>query len=448
MGAKSRRARKIRQASEFARVAASVDTPKTAPSACSWDLADIVAARNAQMAGQFARPAALADSFSTDHALFVAYTNRLDALASVGVEVVAADGARGAPIAVEADALFGPQGIGITPDTARDFHGCLVHHSVAFAHVIRTPREDGSRVDYAMKAWPIKFVRWDTYRRCYVTQVDGGPEDEIHHGDGRWIVAQMGENDPFTRAALLPAAMIFPRHSFAERDWAKGSVAHGNAKVIGKMPEGVALQQTDEDGVTSLTADARAFVDAMNAIQSGDGTVAVVPAGASVEYLINGSSQYRVWTDLVANEEKAAARVYLGTDGVLGAAGGAPGVDISALFGVATTKIQGDVRAIERAILTGLIEPWCAENFGTSALAPSRKFVLPDADADAAKASLGTRRQAFYADLNAAKSSGALVDQAFVDDLAGQYDVKPFKLKPPAEVAATPTAALPALRRV
>jgi hypothetical protein len=147
-----------------------------------------------------------------------------------------------------------------------------------------------------------------------------------------------------------------------------------------------------------------------------------------------------VWHELVLNAEKAAARIYLGTDGTLGAQGGAPGVDITALFGVATTKVQGDFQCIERALLTGLIEPWCALNFGDSTLAPTRRYLLPDPDEDARRASVGTRRSAFFADIKASRDNGFEITQAYVEATAKAYDVDAPLL--PKQSAKAPTIML------
>jgi len=420
MAAKSRKARKIREASEFdvSRLRADARSPAVSPGAYSWELSAIVDARNQQMRGYFNLPARLAESMRTDDALYVAYSNRLDALASVEKEIKPAPGSRAVGIASEAEAQFGQTGVALAPDTERDFHGCLVNHGVAFLRGAWTPRDDGSRVDLTVASWPIEHVRWDAHERCYKTRIEDGPEEQIVHGDGQWAVAQLGEIDPFKSGALLPAAMVWARHAFAARDWAKGSVSHGSAKVIGKMAEGVPLQNAD-----GMTPDALAFVEVLKAIASGDNPVAIIPAGASIEYLVNTSTAYQVWIELVANAEKAAARIYLGTDGVLGAAGGAPGVDIQALFGVATTKIQGDRKALERAIQTGFVEPWCAINFGDSRLAPLRKYKLVDADADADRASLAARTDAFFDEVEKTRANGFDISQEYVNGLAKKHGI-------------------------
>ena len=46
--------------------------------------------------------------------------------------------------------------------------------------------------------------------------------------------------------------------------------------------------------------------------------------------------------------------------------GGGPGIDIATLLGVSTVKVQGDLEALQRGFRTGVLEPWCAINFGDS----------------------------------------------------------------------------------
>jgi hypothetical protein len=439
MGAPSKRARKVRESAEFdaQRLALVLNPPKTNVGAVAWSLADIFSARDQQMAGRFYRPARLAESMRTDDALAVAFENRLAPQRCIPVSIKPAKGARAAAISNEAEALFGQNGVGLRPETMADIHGCLVNHGVAFGLCVATPREDGTRVDVEMHAWPIEYVRWDSFKQCFVTQTEDGPEEDIVHGDGRWVVFCEHEIEPWKYGALLPAAIVWARHAFAIRDWSKASVSHGNAKVVGEMPEGVALQNADG----SLTDEASAFLEALKALGSSDAPVAIRPAGSKTEYITNTSTAWQVWQELVSNAEKAAARIYLGTDGTLGTQGGAPGVDIQALFGVALTRIQGDLACLERAILTGVIEPWCAINFGDSSLAPSRVYEIPDADEDARRASFATRNQALFADVKAAKEAGFAITPEYVADLAKQHGVPaPSIAQAP---AATPAAAAP-----
>lgn len=453
LGRASKKARIVREAAEFSasRLRHELLMQRTSTTPGRVTLVEIFAARDAQMLGRFQLACRMAENMRTDDALFVPYSNRLAPQKCTKVEIVAAsEKPKAKSIAGEADALYGPRGVGIAPGALTDIHGCLVNHAVAIGVNVLLPREDGSRVDLVHKFWPLEHVRWDPYRRVLLTRVDpasitagdlvlpdpelggvGSFEVPIVHGDGRWTIYAAQSWQPWRGdAAILPASTVWARHAFAIRDWAKGSVTHGNAKFVGELPLGVTLQ--DENG---LTAEAQAMIELMQDLASGEIPVGLRPAGSKTDVLTNTSTAWQVWEQLVANAEKAAARIYLGTDGTLGSAGGAPGVDIEQLFGVATTKVQGDLETITRCFQEGVIEPWAALNFEDSSLAPTRIYVLPDADADAARASYGTRSQARHADIKAAKENGALVDQAYVDKVSAAYDVETFTLKPPAVAA-------------
>lgn len=377
----------------------------------------------------------MAEVMRTDDAIAVARENRLAPLRCIKVDVVKANDTPVADrIAGEGAALFGQSGVGVTSDTICSIGSCLIDHDLAFAQTLPTPRADGSRVDLEIHAWPIEHVRWDPYDRCFKTRFDPqvselppdllavGGEIPIVHGDGRWLVFQRYELDPFKHAAILAAAVVWARHAYGVRDWSKSSLAHGLVKALGTMPDGVPLRK---DGAN--TDEAQAMIELMTGFVSSDAAAALKPFGSDVEFVSNGSNAWEVFAKLIENAEKAAARIYLGTDGVLGSAGGAPGVDIQALFGVAATKVESDLACISRGIQTA-IEVWTAMNFGDSRLAPTRKYLLADADSDAARASVGVRRTAFYAEIDAAKAGGFEITQDFVDDVARTYGIKPPKL--------------------
>ncbi len=458
--AAAKRARKIRDASEFdlSRLKALLDRPREGTGIIySWSLADILNARNAQMLGRFQLAARMAESMRTDDALFVAYGNRLAPQRCVPVEIVpASDKTKAMSVAVEADAQFGQNGVGIRPGAIADINGHLVDHGIAFGVNVATTRDDGSRVDFEHRSWPIEYVRWDPFRRKYFTRVDlttvqpgdlilqdpklgavGTYEVEINHGDGRWVIYSNHEVDPFKKeAAIVPGCIVWARHAFATRDWSKGSTAHGNAKFVGEMPLGVVLQK---DG--KLTPEAAAMIQLLLDLANGDSPIGIRPAGSKSDFLMNTSTAWQVWAELVGNGERAAARIYLGTDGTLGATGGAPGVDITQLFGVALTKVRGDLGCIQRSFHTGVMEPWTALNFGDSTLAPLRRYMLPDADMEAWRKANATRRTAFFLDIKSQRDNGFRVTQEDVDTTAKEYDVTAPQL-PEETATAAPTIAL------
>lgn len=434
----TKKARTTREAAEFdtARLRAALSIPKGASGVAltSWTLKEIFEARDHQLRGHFYLPARMAEAMRTDDALAPALENRLAPQRSIPVEIVAARGARGKSVANEAGALFGQGGLGLSAAAIGSIHSCLVNHDIAFATCTAIPRDDGSRVDTEVSAWPIEFVRWDPVRHSFMARVDPasvdpselvGNEVPIVHGDGRWVVFQRYEIEPFKHATLLSAAPVWARHAYAIRDWAKSSVAHGNVKMMGELPQGVTLQEEDDEGNAIITAEAEAFIALMRDMVSADSPVGIRPSGSKTDFVTNMSSAWQVFSELVDNGESAAARIYLGTDATMGSKGGAPGVDVQAMFGVAFTKVQGDLACLSQGFQTGVIEPWTAMNFGDSSLAPTRRYLLPDADADTERASRGTRRTAFFADIQASRDGGFEITQDYVDEVAELYDIEP-----------------------
>jgi hypothetical protein len=439
---KPRRAQKIRNASEFAAGARAARARPNDPAVFAWTVSQIIAARDAQSRGDLRHASRLASAMLTDDAIFVAFNTRVEPQRSIAVAVKPAnDKAKAVSIAAEAEALYGRDGIGFTMPTALNVVGDLVNHGVAFGHVDKQLRDDGERVDLYVSHWPAEHVRWDELKRAYFTyaEFDGSAafaEIEVKHGDGEWIIFASRDTAPWKYGAIRPAAAIWARHAYAGNDWARGSTAHGNAKVVGELPEGQPLQ----DGEGALTPEAAAFLELVRAVADGDSPCGIRPFGSKLDYLTNGSSAWQVWKELVGESAKAAARIYLGTDGILGAQGGAPGVDITELMGVAATLVIGDLETIERCFHTGVMEPWCAINFGDSSLAPRREYQIPRAEDEAAVEALAKREQAFFAAVESARRAGFEMSQEWVDALAERYHVT----SPPLPQAASkaPTIAL------
>jgi len=437
MGAPSKRAKKVRPASDFdlIRLAAEVRSPRLSSGYYSWDLDAIRAARDAQMVGRFQLAARLVESTRTDYAIFASFLNRLAPQRGLPIKLVPPnDSARAARVVGEAEALFGARGVGIHPDTLTDIDGTLANHGVAFGVNVVTPRNDGSRVDFELKAWPIEFVRWDALKRSFFTQTaDGYTEEPICHGDGRWTIFQEHEVEPWKYGAILAIAMLWGDHAFGVRDRSHAGTTHGNAKVVGTMPQGVALQ----DAAGALTAEGAAFLELLRAIASVDSPVGIKPFGSVVDYITNDSRAWEIFKEIISSGERAADRVYLGHDVSAAAAGGDA---VGYLFGVRNDIVEGSLKAIERGIRTGVIEPWAAINFGDSSLAPDRVYLMPDADEDARRKSLADRTKAFYDAVESAKKNSFDVTEEYLRKLADDYGV----IKPtlPAASARAPSITL------
>ncbi len=436
MAAASKRAKKVRVASDFNLIglAPELKAPKVTSGSYAWTLDSIRQARDAQMLGRFAQASRLAAASRTDYAIFSSFLNRLAPQHGLPVKLEAAnETARALRIRDEGEALFGKDGVGIHPDTLTDIDATLTNHGVAFGINVVTPREDGSRIDYEHKSWPIEFVRWDQASRSFRTQVDGQQEEAICHGDGRWVVYKQHDDKPWQYGAILPCALLWADHAFGVRDRAKASSSHGNAKIVGTMPEGVAIESAP--GV--LTPEGNAFRELLRVIASAETPVGIKPYGSTLDYITNNSQAWQIFKEIIDSGDKAADRIYLGV-GVTAPSSG--GDAIGYLFGVRNDIVEGSLRAIERGILTGIIEPWCALNFGDSTLAPVRRYLMPDVDEDARRKSVADRTTAFYDAIQKAKANGFDVNQGYIDQLADDYGIVAPKL--PLESIKAPTVTL------
>lgn len=408
--------KRVRLAKEFPG-SVSVKPQRRQTPTSSWSLETIRAARDAQMRGDFQQAVRLAEILRTDDALFTAYLNRLAPQTAIGCELKSCGGARGdAVMKRAASAVIAPR------DVLAGIHGTLVNHGLAIGYLLHEPSEDGSRVTFRLTEWPLEHVKWNpSTERLETTVKDGGARVPIVHGDGHWIVFRKFSDRPWIQdACLLAAAMVWAAHAQGLGDWAGSSKSHGLGKLIGELPEGVSLI-ADETG--NFTAEATAFLAMLQDIVSGEAGAGIRPAGSKTDMVSNNATNWQVFSELILDRKKASAAIYLGTDATLGAAGGAPGVDISALFGVATTKIQGDLGALQEGMNTGAYQPWTAINEGDSRYAPSLEYRMPDPDAKAKSEEQAAKRTRLFDILDRMAARGFVIDQPTVNKLSDELGI-------------------------
>jgi hypothetical protein len=415
----SRIAPKVRTADEFSgALKSAVSAPVRNQSGCSWTLESIRSARDCQMNGDFQLPVRLAEALRTDDALYTAYHNRIAPLNCLASALDTCGGARGE--AVRRRALASAF---VSRSVLAGIDGTLANHGVAIGYIEQEVNDDGTQVDFRLTEWPLEFVRYDQSRDVLTTKVrNGGAPVDIVHGNGRWIIFRKFNVRPWNQeAALLPASFVWAAHAEGLGDWAGASRSHGLAKVMGELPEGYAL--ADKDG--NLTDQARAYLQVLGDLMNGNAAAGIRPFGAKSDFLANGSTAWQVFAELILDRKKAAAAIYQGTDATLGAAGGAPGVDIATLFGVATTKVQGDITAIEDALYSGFYVPWTAINCGDSRYAPRMKYQIPDPDAAAKAEENAGNRKRLHETIAVMKEQGFRLTQDDVNALAAEHGVHP-----------------------
>lgn len=444
----SRKARRLRKGEEFSVAALQrllVPPSRSGAAYMHWSIEAIVTARSAQLAGQFYQPAQLAIAMRTDDALFAAYQNRLAPQKGLPVKLEPANDSDAAKrVAGEAEASYGEKGVHIARGALPSINGDLANHGIAIGHNVPVPRDDGSRVDLEHHHWPLEHVRWDAAERVLKTRPDGAAEEEtIVHGNGRWTIYCSHENAPWTQeAAVLPGALIWADKAYGRRDRSAASKSIGNVKVVGALPEGVPLQVLNEDGTMSVSPDAAAFQTLLVELADTEQSAGVKPAGSEIDILTNqATSAWQVFNDIIRGGEVSAAKIYLGTDALSGTQSAGPGTDAARLWGIRQDIVESDLGTIERCFHEGVMQVWCAINFGDSALAPYRCYEMPDPDEEARLEALGTRTKLFFDALAGIRANGLEITQEKLDELADAYDVARLAL--PEETAEqAPTIAL------
>lgn len=389
----------------------------------SWTLERIRDARDDQMHGKFELAVELAEALRTDDALFVAWRNRIAPQDALEAKLVAHGQTANDPASTRAESVARKAAACISAPRSviKGIHGRMADHGIAIGVVRRDYDDAGTRVYFRVEEWPLEHVYWDTSREQLFARVRGGPPMPIVHGDGLWVVFRKFTDRPWVQdAALVPASFVWAAHSQGIESWGGATDSHGRAALIGELPEGVS---TYLDGTQTPTPEAEGFLAMLQAVVGGE--VGIRPSGSKTEVLYNGSNAWQVFKELILNREKAAARIYLGTDATLGSVGGAPGVDISALFDVASTILQGDLEAIEEALRTGVYEPWTAINYGDSTYAPHLQYQIPDPDKAEKNKQSADARDRLLATIKDMREQGMIIDQDTVTRLAAEYGVDP-----------------------
>jgi hypothetical protein len=269
--------------------------------------------------------------------------------------------------------------------------------------------------------WPLEFVKYDASRNVLTAYTRDGYVDIIH-GDGTWIVFKAFDDRPWSQTpCVVPAGIVWGALAESLGAWSGSANAHGLAHLLGKLPDGTVIN--DANG--NLSPQAKALLDTLAAIASGETDVGLLPNGAEAQFVANGSTAWQVFDRLAANREKAAHRIYNGTDAQLGSVGGSPGVDIAELFGIATTILQGDLDVIERGINTGLIQPWTAINYGDTRMAPAWEYQIPDRDEDAKHEENSKGYERLTSAVKTLREQKFEVTQADVDHIAALLGVDP-----------------------
>lgn len=378
----------------------------------AWTYDDIVSARDDQVRGRFRRPVELARSLLTEPAIYAPALNRLAPHRGLPRDITCRTELRGTPASIleEARMTFCTDAsVAMPTGVQADAIDALAMHAVQVEQVYWEARADGSRLDAFVTPWPLDCTEWSDVDRCLMAITTEG-RVRIEHGDGRWIVTAKHHDQPWRWGALVPLAGLWCDVAFARRDRSKNAESHGEDKWLGTLPEGVPLSSPEADEMLEQLQKLYEFRRVM-----------LKPHGSEVERNEAMGQNWQIFKEIIESDLKDAQRILLGQDGTMTNTGGNY-IKAWGLFGVRNDIVESDLSTRGSCLSTGLLRPWSLINFGRWDRL-EYGWQMPDADEDARRESIATRRKAFFEAIGAARQNGFVVDQAFVDRVASEYGV-------------------------
>lgn len=282
--------------------------------------------------------------------------------------------------------------------------------------------------------WAVQYYRW---RRTYVAITADGPVDIIS-GDGKFTLLGDTEEPHFDGAIRALATEVIDGR-LTQQARANYVDKYGSPKLIGEMPEKVAVRTPEGD----------AFFEALSTIRGPDG-FGVIPHGAKVDWYSISAQQSTVFKDSLDNVWQYVAAILLGTDGTMSPSTGVYSAPIFA--GVRRDLIDRMLKAMVRGVNMGHVSPWLAFNFAASIadrraqglwVDPVLDIPLPDPDADARMKSYAERVEKLHAIVKAERDAGFDVTQERVNQLAEKLDVEAPVLAPKGDAPAKPLLLAP-----
>lgn len=383
--------------------------------AWAWDLERIRRARTAHVRGDFTSSAHLADAMRDDAAIFATLAQRVSPAVGLPLDVLASDyyGGRGAADVARAEAkqLFA-RGSALPPGTIADVIETIAMMGVFIGQNHWNARPDGSRIDVAIRPWPMHAIKVNATGDGYQALTRDGVVD-VEAGDGKWVVVEPFQFESWRHGAVRPLALTWPDRSYGVRDRSMLSETQGQPHIIGTLPPDWRYDSPE----------GKAFIEQLKGLRRARSGM-VKPHGSTVEYLEISAAIFQIFENIIKGEESAIAKVLLGQDGTSENAGGNY-MKARLLFNVRNDIVEQDLGGAESGLNRCSLHPWAMLNFGDERVVPRLKWRMPDLAEDERRESLAKRRAAFNADVKAYRENGFEITQGLVDALARDYGIEP-----------------------
>lgn len=325
--------------------------------------------------GQFYAAAQMCDAFIGDDRIGALYETRLEALASLPIEVnpslLSSKKARAQKIAEQVETEW--SGWFADAEVKR-----LHEWGLSLGFGIAELLWDTTKPDYwapRLKTWDLRhcYWRWDT-RSFWMITLDGPVE--VRPGDGHWVIyAPHGYSRPWLRGMVRPFALPYMTRSWTQRDWARWCEVHGLPIRVGIVPS-----QADAPAKESFIRDLLYIGNdaVLRAEQDENGK------GFDVKLVEAASQSWQGFRQLLAACDENMAIRMLGQNLTTSVKGGGSYAAANVHDRIRLDRVEADAKSLGACLSEQVVRPWCVYNYGDDTLAPKATWstkTLVDRDA-------------------------------------------------------------------
>lgn len=216
------------------------------------------------------------------------------------------------------------------------------------------PRLRNNRNVPQLRVWHPRDLRWDWRDRCWYLRLDGGYEEKIVPGNGKWVLWANGKR-PWIKGLWRGLKVVWLMKALAGPAWGKQSIRHANGTAIMSGPEAY-----DAELRRQLTREWK---------ELGSEGAIWVPEGSKLDVFELRANTWETYKAQIDTANTAIDIAILGANLPTEVSNGA-GTGATAQMMTVQKRIGGDAAEWEAVEHEQIARPWAKANFGTPDVAP------------------------------------------------------------------------------
>lgn len=227
------------------------------------------------------------------------------------------------------------------------------------------PRIRNGRNVPRLKVWHPRHLRWDWRLRCFFLRLEGGYEERIVPGQGKWVLWASGSR-PWTKGLWRGLSIVWLMKALAGPTWGRQGERQANGTAIMSGPEAY-----DTELRRQLTQEWQSM---------GTAGVIWVPEGSKLEIFELAANTWATYKAQIDTANTAIDIAIMGANLPTEVSQGA-GTGATAQMQTVQLRTAGDAAEWETLEHSEIGKPWALANFGSAAVAPwAIRNVEPSAD--------------------------------------------------------------------